>query len=230
MRKFLLLILVTPFFASAQTDSSGSADILTAVLKQERDQILYNGKQNVGYAPNIAGIPYYQTKEWQPGSIIYHDVYFPDVFLKYDLVSKELIIMQGANSVGITLFTPRLKRFSIAGKKFLRSTGEDESHLPIGIYDQMVTGKISFYVHRSKFIKETIVDLELHREFVSNDTYFIIKDGVHHQVKNQKDILDILRDKRREIKKDLKRKGLRFKSDPDEALTEMVTYYNQTAT
>jgi len=228
MRKFFLLLTIIPFFAKAQTDSSYS-DILTAALKEERDQIIYNGKEHVGYAPNIAGIPYYETKDWQPGSIVYQDVYFPNLFLKYDLVSKELVVMQGEKSVGVTLFTPRLERFSIAGKKFLRSTGADESHLPTGIYEQMAIGKTSFYILRSKFVKEAIIDLELHREFISNDAYYIVKDGAYHLVKKQKDILSLLKDKKKEIKKDLKKQQLRFASAPEEALTEMVTYYNQTA-
>jgi hypothetical protein len=228
MRKFSFLLAIIPFYVQAQSDSSTPLQTVNTVFKQSTDQIIYNGKEHLGYAARIEGIAYYQTKDWQPGTMTYHDVYFPDVFLKYDLVSNELIIRHHDNGIGISLFTPRLKNFSFSGKKFIVFSGEEKGLPPAGIYEQIATGKISFYIHRSKFIKETIEGLELRQQFITNDTYYLVKDGMCYPVKHQKDLSQLTKEKRAEIRKVLKGQGLRFRMVPEAVLTETVNYYNKT--
>jgi hypothetical protein len=228
MRKFSLLFFLSPFFASAQSDSSFLNQKLIAVSSENIGENIYNGRQHLGYPTSIIGNPYYQTGGWQQGSIIYHDIFYPKVSLRYDLVQNEVIIRNNKNDIAISLFTPRIKSFTISGKKFFYSLGNDRSLPPAGIYEETQTGVINFYIHRSRYIKEMITGLELTREFVGNDLYYAIKDGVCYPIYKPKDILHLFKERKNEVKKDLKNKGLRFRSDPEAALTEMIAYYNKT--
>ena len=223
------MVLFTPFFVSAQFYSSLFNNSLpTAIDLKDIRESIYNGKQHLGYPKSIIGNPYYQTEEWQKGSIVYHDIFYPDILLKYDLVQNEVVIRNSGNDIAIALFTPRIKNFSIMGKKFFYSPGNNGSLPPPGIYEELKKGSIDFYIHRSKYIKETINGIEATREFNLNDLYYVVKDGICYPVKTQKDILHLVKEKKAEIKKDLKSKNLHFRNNIEATLSEIVSYYNKT--
>jgi hypothetical protein len=227
MRILLLLIVLAPCLVSAQTDSSISNIVFGPGGSKNLDQEIYNGRKHLGYPSSITGIAYYKTSEWQPGTIIYRDVYYPDVFLKYDLVQNDVIVRHFNGNTAITLFTPRIKQFTIDGKSFIHFSGNDKSFPAPGLYEEMGKGKISLYVHRSKYIKETITGLQIQNEFQEKDIYYAEKDGIWYQIKKEKNLLELVKDKRTEVKNDLKKKGYKFRTDPETTLTEIVSYYNK---
>ena len=229
MRKLSFLIFLSPFFALAQPDSSFSYQTLFAALSsKDINESIYNGKQHLGYPSSIIGNPYYQTQDWQHGSIIYHDIFYPDIVLKYDLVQNEIIIKHEESAIAIELFTPWLKSFSMSGKKFFLSPGNDKSLPPFGIYEEIITGKINLYIYRSRYIKETIRGTELDRHFEVSDLYYAVKDGHCYSIKKPKALWHLVIKKKSEIKKDLKRNDLRLRNDYEAVVTEIISYYNKT--
>lgn len=219
MRIFFLLTALLPNIVFAQTDSlNGRAIDLTAEI--------FNGKEHSGYIAGITGTAYYIDKDWQTGSVMYRDVYYSAMLLKYDMVQKELIVQHPSSKMAITLFTPRISSFSVSGRNFIRITENDSSCLPPGIYEEVKKGKLNFYILRSKYLLETPTTYGLEREFLTNDSYFIIKDRKCHLIKKKKNIWDITEGKRSSIKADLRKKGLSYKRNREAALTEIITYYN----
>jgi hypothetical protein len=225
MRLLLLLIVLAPCSILAQSDSISNR-IYHSTSPQFIDQEIYNGREHLGYAASIEGIAYYQTKEWQPGTIVYRDVFYPEVFLKYDLVQNEVIIRHFNGGMGITLFTPRIKEFSLAGKKFIHFTGSKNSNLPPGLYEELEKGTISLYVNRSKSIFESTSGLQIERKFIESNTYYALKDGIWYKIRKDGTLFDLVRDKKNEIKNDLKKKGLKYKKNQEATLKEIVSYYN----
>lgn len=226
MRLLLSLIVLVPCSILAQSDSI-SNKTFDSTNTQFIDQEIYNGREHLGYAASIEGIAYYQTKEWLPGTIVYRGVYYPEVLLKYDLVQNEVIVKHFDGGIGITLFTPRIKEFSLAGKKFIHFTENKNSFPPTGLYEELEKGTISLYVNRSKSIFESTSGLQIERKFIENDTYYALKDGIWYKIKKDGTLFDLVRDKKNEIKNDLKRKGLRYKRDQETTLKEIASYYNK---
>jgi hypothetical protein len=158
---------------------------------------------------------------------MYHDIYYPSVWLKYDLVQKEVIIRHSNGIIGVTLFTPRVQYFVVSGKNFIRVSEKDSLALPKGIYEEVKKGKMSFYILRSKFLLETATPYGMERNFLNNESYYVIKNGIAFKIVHQKDILQLAKDKRKDIRADLKKKGLRYRSNREATLTGIVTYYNE---
>jgi hypothetical protein len=221
MRELLLLIAFAPCLAFAQADSSAQKQTIDFTAE------IFNGKEHVGYFAGIEGTAYYQDNDWQPGSVLYRDIYYPQVWLKYDLIQKELIVRHPGNRVAITLYTPRIKSFSIAGKKFIRVTENDTTCLSPGIYEEIQKGKMDFYILRSKYLLETATAYGMEREFLVKDLYYVIKDHKCHPVKSKKSIMKLVREKKSAIKADLRKKDLVYRRDIEASLTEIITYYNE---
>lgn len=224
--RILLLLVLLPVLGSGQMNSSiVSAGYQDSV--KNIDQEIYNGIKHLDYPSSIAGIAYYQSNEWQPGSINFRDNFYPDIFLKYDLVQNVVVIRHFNGSTGINLFTPRIKQFTLAGKTFLLLPQNKKSSLPQDLYEEIEKGEISFYIHRSKYIKEDIVGLQIEKEFIVNDVYYALRDGTWYTIKKEKDMLGLMKDKRNEVRNDLKKKRLKYRKFPEATLTEMVSYYNK---
>lgn len=220
MRELLLLIILAPCLVFGQADSSAQKETIDFTAE------IFNGKEHTGYFSGIEGTAYYMDKEWLPGSVLYRDTYYPQVWLKYDLVQKEIIVRHPANHVAVTLYTPRVTSFSVAGKKFIRVIQNDSICLAPGVYEEVQKGKMDFYILRSKYLLETPTAYGMEREFLVKDLYYVIKDKKCYPVKSKKSIMKLVREKKSAIKADLRKKDLIYRRETEVTLTEIITYYN----
>lgn len=220
MRKFFLSLAFIPFSVLAQTGSPGEGQVIAP------DAEIYNGREHIDYLP-ATGSPYYLNNEWQKGSITYNGIDYPSVWLKYDVVKQEVIVRHLNGVTGVTLFTPRVQRFDVSGKNFVRVAEKDSLALQPGIYEEVQKGKMSLYILRSKFLLETATAYGMEREFLKNENYFFLKDGIAFKIVRQKDFWPLVKDKKKEIRTDLKKKQLKYKRNREATLTEIATYYNE---
>jgi hypothetical protein len=188
---------------------------------------VYNGIQHVGYPPLIQGSAYYKSNDWQKGSVLYDGVLYKDVFLKYDMLKDELIIRQPSSLLGVILFSPRVYHFSLWNSTFTYKHKADSASIAEGFYEQLVMGKMSLLAKRKEIIEETIINTELFRKFVHNDQYYVMKADRYYAIKNQKDMLHLLGEKKKEIQKYLKKNKVKFKKDPENTLIKIAEQYNQ---
>lgn len=194
---------------------------------KEGGSALYNGKEHVGYLPSNEGTPYYGSKEWQPGTLNLQGVNYRDALLKYDLVTDELIILHSNGFTGVTLFTPRVQSFTLNDKRFVRLADYPAAGLKGGIYEALISGKLSLFVKRAKQIQETILTSGIEKKVIDNSSYFILKNGIYSPIKNEKALTDLLGDKKEEVTTWIKASGISYKSNPEDALTKIVAHYNQ---
>jgi hypothetical protein len=228
MRKLLFLFL--PFLyqkAFSQTDTVPYSTMVVSTSANDPGDMIYNGREHVTYSSSIKGNPYFSSDSWQKGSIIFQNIFYTNVSLKYDLVADEVIIIHPNISAGVVLFTPRVRSFSLEGKLFIYLSGMEEKGLKTGIYHQAVTGTLSLYIRHSKMIEENIVDNALEKKITSRDAYFVLKNGQYHPVRKQKDIIDLIQDKKKEINSLLKSRQIRYKDDPEHFLVNLIQHYNQ---
>src|SRR5687767_3600619 len=58
---------------------------------------LYYGVEHLGYTQQMNGTPYFESNEWQKGSVTYNNVLYKDLMLKYDQLKDELIVLHPNN-------------------------------------------------------------------------------------------------------------------------------------
>lgn len=219
------------FLASTAHAQPGPADFAIGQEVQSALDInepIYNGKEHLSYHPSIIGIPYYQTADWQPGTLVYEDVPYKDVFFKYDLVADELVLRHVNGYLSVVLFSPRIKQFTLGDRTFLNLSMDRCEKLKRGIYEQLAVGKLSLFAKRSKLIEEKTMTTYVERKFVTDDRFYVLKDGQYIQVKNEKAILNLFGGQKAAIKSWFKETHLRVKDDPGAAFAKMVEHYNQT--
>lgn len=231
-----LVVFITAIFSNAQNSQDSSKITFTqASLKSYYSTLsnaeahLYNGKFHYGYSPLIIGIPYYDSEAWQTGSVIFEDILYENVLMRYDLVKDQLIVQDKKNSgIGVALYTPRVKSFWYPGNTFyFFEKNHDSTSLTEGFYKEIEKGKVILYGRFTKFLEETINGLTLERKFQNTNKYYIVKQGVYHEVRTKKKVLNVLKEHKNEIQNFWRSRGIIFKHQSEEAITLAVQLYNQ---
>jgi hypothetical protein len=227
MKKTILLLLSvgTGGAAFSQADSSLYTISNEGKIAVDPGDPVYIGTEHLSYLPSIEGTAYYGSPEWQKGTVVFRQVLYADVYLKYDLVTDELVIRHPNHYSSVTLFSPRVGSFTLGDKRFvnLAASGDLEN----GFYEELSTGRVSLYGKHSKRIEQTVTPTGVEEKFSGKLDYYLLKDGKYYRIRKEKTLLDLLPDKKAAIKGWLKTSGISYKRDPESALKKIADYYNQ---
>ena len=228
VRIVLCLLLAFSKVAFSQSDSL----LFTAIneprpAKNPADAI-FNGREHILYHPQISGTAYFDSGGWQKGPILYQNILYKDVPMKYDLVADELVVFHVNGYSRVVLFTPWIQTFTLGNSKFVYLEAGEAPLSRAGLYQELVKGSTGLYAKRLKLISETASTFAVERKFENRYSYFVLMNGKYHKVNSRKDAMALLKDKKNQVRSKLKAAGIRrFKPNLDLALTKTIEYYNE---
>jgi len=235
-RVFVALLMLTTFGVEAQENFADSA-LLTklhetrkAYDKERGNQLaIYNGIQHYPYSPSIEGIAYFQADEWKKGSVVFSDISYEDIFMKYDLVTDQLIVTPNYDGgLFMALFSPRVKEFSFGGNRFVRLTRESTNgELADGFYQVLSSGKVTAIARTQKIIEEKVDITGISRWFEMKTRYYILKDGKYKPIRSKNDLTNSLKEHRREVNQALSNLKLKFRKNAEQNIIAATDAYNQ---
>jgi len=235
-RVFVALLMLTTFGVEAQENFADSAlltklhDTRKAYDKERGNQLaIYNGIQHYPYSPSIEGIAYFQADEWKKGSVVFSDISYEDIFMKYDLVTDQLIVTPNYDGgLFMALFSPRVKEFSFGGNRFVRLTRESTNgELADGFYQVLSSGKVTAIARTQKIIEEKVDITGISRWFEMKTRYYILKDGKYKPIRNKNDLTNSLKEHRREVNQALSNLKLKFRKNAEQNIIAATDAYNQ---
>jgi hypothetical protein len=193
---------------------------------------LYNGAEYTYsiYYPFIIdqGDPFFQSKRFDTGSLVYNNILYKKVPLLYDIVKGELLINDPGNTYIIRLHNERIDWFNLWGQTFVQ-VKKDSSNgtIQTGFYNILYNGNTSLYKRPSKLLKESYVNsMGLHKYVVEIDAYFVKKGNLFYEVKNKKALLALMGDRKKEVEQFIKKNRLSYRKDQENALVKIVAYYD----
>ena len=83
------------------------------------------------------------------------------------------------------------------------------------------------FAKREKKILEKYSNIQISKVVISQNIYYIKKDGVYHTIKNKSSLLSVLKSKKKEVQQYLKTNDIKFKREPERAMIMAVKYYDQ---
>ncbi|MEM9339674.1 MAG: hypothetical protein AAGA66_13145 [Bacteroidota bacterium] len=227
----LMLVLVIRIPTSAQCDSHLKDDsyAFLQVVETYFDLIgesspLYRG---VIYSDRYRADkhPFLEENEWTLGTITYDGVYYPSVYLKYDLVNQLVITTYDFNTV-YQLESEKIKQFELRGLTFTKMDPMKTPDNKNVFYELVHCNRASFLVSRRKSLKEVKDYQSLSTEYPEEDRYYILKDDVLHKVGGKRSVLTVLEDRKKELKSYVAKNNLLFSGNTKGAIHRMVSYYN----
>jgi hypothetical protein len=175
---------------------------------------------HLAFDPGYKGSAYFLSEEAFTGSAVYEGLLYSDIHILYDLVRDQLVIIN-RDGYPIDPYMDRVQEFSLSGHRFI--------HTAQGVYDQLVTGFLTVMVRRTKKVEESIVGQELIHTITAKDYFYVVKGGVYYPVHDQKSLLALMSDRKKEVKDFIRSSGIRFRKGPEAAIVRITGFYDQLA-
>jgi len=235
-------VLSAPLFLLAQSlcaqqyynDSaivSGAADYAKQYynLKRGNESAIYNGVMHHYYPSVIEGTAYFSGDSWAKGTVLYDNIFYEDMLMRYDLVTDQLVILLNeTSSISLSLFSPRVKEFSYSGLKFIYQYKiNGMPSFEEGFYQELVRGRVSALCRTTKIIAETINGNELLKKFEEKKKYYLVKDNHTFYITKKKDLLSLFKDKKKTVQEYMKIKKLKFRKNTEKTITAVTELYNK---
>ncbi|HVM87431.1 MAG TPA: hypothetical protein VMT76_04535 [Puia sp.] len=235
LRTFFLpiFICISSFLYSQESTSTqlqASKAAVTFYRKYIDENIgLNNGSEYVAYDFRIKGHPYFESGTLQKGNVMYCGTLYDEIDMAYDIVEDALIILKNDDNVRIRLAKEKIDSFLWLDHFFVRlvQDSNNKTSVPTGFYDRLYNGQIKLYARRKKIIMEKIEGNENERWFQENDAYIIHKDKSYYPVQKESDLFNLLNDKKKEIKKYLRKNKIKFRKEKETAILAAIVYYDK---
>jgi hypothetical protein len=238
VKKILLALVITwgiisnsPVSAQSGTDSTSLSLVIanynTAISQQSN---LYNGPEYEFYDPIIKGNAYiFDNKTFTSGSVKYGAAIYRDIQMLYDLNKDLVVILLYNHFTKISLLSERVQEFWLLNHHFIRinadSTGK--ANLATGFYDQLYQGKkIGIIVKRAKSIQTNTGTNTVESFFSETKDHYVKKGGNYFSFSGKGGMLDILRDRKKELRQYIKANNIDFRENLEQAIVDVATYYD----
>lgn len=235
-RFFFHLLLVAPALP-AFSQSGADTAFVSAAVQSARDvyqrtmgsqSSLFNGSR---YAPpeySLEQHPFFDSDDWLTGNVFYDGEYFQNVFLMYDLSTRQLVTEHTPSGQAIQLVREKLDHFTILDHHFekIDPASVNETLPAEDFYDILYAGETKLVARRQKIRKEEIEAAGIEIKFEEKNRYYFYKNGAFFPVRNKAGILKLMTDKKAEMKKFLKRQRLPFAQNREMLLTRLARHYD----
>lgn len=191
---------------------------------------LYNGGEYVEPRRTNETHPFFDSDDWVTGSVTYDNDRYENVPLMFDIYSEKLITESYYGHEEIALVNQKIQRFNIGNHYFERIEQDSLKVLQPGLYEILYSGNTRALVKRRKDLQEELEAQKVEYYYEPKNSYYIEKHNVFHHVKSKGSIFKVLEDRKSELKQFLKKSKLRFKSNREESLSKLVSYYDSITT
>jgi hypothetical protein len=231
----ICLLSVNDLFAQGSIDTSG---FVSQPLKNTVDfyyrsigdnSHLYNGSEYVSPVYRQDMHPYYKSILPINGFLLYDGIRYQDVPLAYDLMQEVVITYRHDQHYRVQLVNEKIGYFTLLGHLFVRIE-QDSTHGSVigsGFYDRLYDGHLKVYAKRRKKLEETIVQNVVNKQMIEEDRYYIEKEGNYFAIRNKRSLFAALKDKKKDVKKYLRKNKLKFKDDPENVIIQAAGYYDR---
>ncbi|OOQ59073.1 hypothetical protein BC343_29600 [Mucilaginibacter pedocola] len=204
------------------------ANYYTSIGDQSR---LYNGPEYSFYPKMIKGIPYFtDTPGFTNGDVEYDGFKYSNLQMMYDLYKGSVVMQLPSKAASIELISDRVQAFDIYGHHFFRMDELNQTNgqnLAAGFYDRMYAGKTEFIISRRKTL-ETSNTASLEKYFADeSDKMYLKVNGLYKGFGSKNALIDILADKKAELKKFIKDNRLNFSEEKEQSVVKVIAYYDQ---
>ncbi|WP_114939788.1 hypothetical protein [Mucilaginibacter endophyticus] len=217
--------------AQSEIDSTGLNHVIanynTAIDQQSH---LYNGPEYEFYDPLIKGNAYvFDVKTFSTGNVNYNGTLYNNIPMMYDINKDVIVILLYNHFTKISLLSTRIPEFWLLNHHFVRinSDSTGRAALTTGFYDQLYAGQnTQVLVRREKSIQTATGSNTVETFFRETKNYYVKKGPSYLSFSSKGALLDIFRDKKKELRQYIKTNNIDFRENFEQAITNVASYYD----
>lgn len=193
---------------------------------------LYNGAEYEFYDPIIKSNAFFlDINAFKPGSLTYDGIYYANVQMMYD-INKDLLVTLLYNGFSkYSFISSRVQSFDLNNHHFIYAAADSTntaSSIDAGFYEELYGNKLQVLTRWSKSIQNASSQNSVETFFTVAKKHFYIKKGSnYYSVSSQGSVLDVLKDKKKELQQYIKVNKIKFKDSPERAMYMIAAAYDQ---
>ncbi len=159
--------------------------------------------------------------------MLYDGQWYHNVQMQYDEISDVVVMYDQSRQV--QLLSPKLAAFKLYNATFVRMEKDSATAALVstGFYNILYKGNTSLLMKEVKTLRDIISPNMVVEYFaVTNQYYYLEKDGKIFSVKNKKDLFKIWGNRKKEVQQFVKANKLSFRKDRQNMLTKSTAYYD----
>jgi hypothetical protein len=191
------------------------------------DKDLYNGRIWRDLYVSIKEDQFLFSNEFLPGQITMNGKTFNTTKLRYDILNDELMTVTDKGHI-LQLNKEMVENFTLTYRLriyYFTKSEPDTLNKESGYFNVLYKGRSSLYIRYFKEISKRGPGKN-YEDFVQAEKVYIIKDGIFHQVRNNRDFKKILSDKKNEIKAYLKENRILISGKSPDTYVPVLEYYD----
>jgi hypothetical protein len=189
---------------------------------------LYNGETVDPYDfVTTTNANFKDTTVYNNGNVTYDGITYNNIPLIYNM-DRDLVISHLYNQFApFSLVSNKVSTFDVWGHHFIRLESDSLNKLDdAGFYDELYNNKLLLLARRTKSIQQESMSRGVAKFFVEKTTYYLKKGGLYHEVNSQGRFLDVLKDKKKELKQYLNDNKIRYRDNPERVMAMIAAYYD----
>lgn len=173
--------------------------------------------------------PFFLDNLWVEDSVYSSGAFTGKEIIKYNLLTDNVIILletKGA-SYPVSINRSAILKFSVNGHHFVHISDlpvQNQARLVPGYYEVLYTKNTGFYVRWTK--SREINKQTLQNEYKQEIRCYIRKDGLFYLIRNNRDLLEVLNDRRDDVKSFMRDNRLRFTPVKRGNAIRVLEYYD----
>jgi len=228
----LFIQFVCLFFNTLLISTGLSGQNLTGITGNELliyqdSQVLYNGKIWRREYSNVMGNEFLFSALWLKGNVVINDIVYRDRMFRYDIADDELLIRR-PDRVVLIMNREMIRRFDLTFEdityRFENFTDSNNFDLD-GYARVLYDGKCRLLV---KYVKEIspLGYQKVYDIFIQTEQLYLVKEGRIFRLRSRRGLLDILDDKRDELRKFMRINNIVLMPRQPESVIPVLVYYN----
>lgn len=227
MREIKFFILFLVFVSSAKAQVASDSLKFLASYKQEIPyfQELITGGQYAEALKTIEGHPFYFSRQFENGSLQINGITYPQVPLLYDSYRDQVLTFHPIYNQKILINPEKVDQFRLANGDRFRFFEGNKGYLYHlnGLYKVLNDGEVLALVKEYKTTKDKNDISKYTDVFVEKAEYFLWKEGAFFKINKANQIPEILDTDKKELKRAMKKQGIRFKAEPEKYLSIAIS-------
>ncbi|HEY8930168.1 MAG TPA: hypothetical protein VIM55_13295 [Mucilaginibacter sp.] len=218
------------------SDSSSQQNALNNAVALYNSSIgiqapLFSGVEYNFHDPHIKGNAYYlDINGFSAGTVYYDGLLYNKVSLLYDLFTDDLVVLLPNRVSKFVAIKERVKWFNYQGGHFINintDTLANNTVLKSGYYLQIYSGRSEVLGRYEKTMQtSTNSTTGVENYFSQTKDFYLRKNNVYYRVNSKGALQDVLKDKKKELKKFMNANNIQYRENPEDALLKIATWYD----
>jgi hypothetical protein len=220
--------------AQSLRDSAMRAAAIGRTVKEYRKYIsvvapLYSGPKYTNYSQLVEkGQPFFLNNSFHTGTILYDNILYDRIPIKFDILTNRVVVADAQGNSQICPNPEKIASFSILDHSFTKLEKEPNAkNAPSpGFYEVLYANAGIKALRKETKVLRTNTEGQEVTEFITTTVnYYLKKGNTYYPVNKRSQLLDVLKDKKKELQTHIRQNNLDFIEDQDNAIKNTLRYY-----